>query len=134
MSEELILSANDSDLGILQRAPKVSSGTTNTPVDRGPMRPGVTDPMSLVKTMRSMAASLKELHDESVETKKSFKHQIQKLKREITTLKRTDGTQPAPTPLPSSQDSPSENQQQMYLLTWQMKRRITLLTLGWKSL
>ena len=77
MSDDLILSANDSDLGILQRAPEVSSGTMNTSVDRGPMRPGVTDPMSLVKTMRSMAASIKELQDK-----------IQKLEREITTLKR----------------------------------------------
>ena len=75
----MILSASDSELGILQRAPKVSSGTTDTLVDRGPMRPGVTDPSSLVKTMRSMAASIKELQDESLENKKSFKHQIQKL-------------------------------------------------------
>ena len=88
MADDLIITASDSDLGILQRSPAVSSGTKNTSVDRGPKRPGVTDPESLVKTMRSMAASIKELEDESLETKRSFKHQIQKLEREIVSLKR----------------------------------------------
>ena len=90
MADDLIITASDSDLGILQRSPAVSSGTKNTSVDRGPKRPGVTDPEreSLVKTMRQMAANIKELQDESLETKKSFKHQIQKLEREIVTLKR----------------------------------------------
>ena len=44
--------------------------------------------MKLHYNVRSMAASIKELQDESLETKRSFKHQIQKLEREITTLKR----------------------------------------------
>ena len=67
MSEEdvLNLSPSESDKFILKRAP-VSSGSMNTNVDRGAKIQEVTNPSSLVAVMRTLAAKVEELQQESV--------------------------------------------------------------------
>ena len=57
VEQEVILAPSQEDLNILLRSP-ASSGSKNTSEDRGAMRLDVTDPSSLVTTIRRLSAQI----------------------------------------------------------------------------